>query len=184
MRTICGNLKQLFSKKLAKRAALQQSGQIFSLDVLISLGIAIVALGILLQAHELQSYARKDSSTELWQNAYQAAENLVGSQQVACKLLLDYTEQKLDNCIIRSKTISAKQIGISANEFGCSVEGLEVDGCTDNAPLTATNIAAVERVVVFADADLSKTDFESCLTGNKCLLSSPQKIRLKLWRPV
>ena len=85
---------------------MNRKGQIFSLDLLMSLVVAVLALGLLVQAMEINAYETKEQSLneELKIIGETAADLLVSNPNIVCALIdnvaNEITLDSLPNCLV------------------------------------------------------------------------------------
>lgn len=158
-----------------------RKGQIISLDFMVSLIGVVLAIGLLIQGFEMNTYATKEAQAynELRIVGETAADLLVSNPDIVCNLvdgsgkLLGH----LNNCIDTSKTISKEKLGIPETyNYNIEGSGLTLAG---NSTLSGNekNVYAVERTVVTHSGDVPK----SCMVDGSCLLAATA-ITLRVWK--
>ncbi len=186
-------------------------GQIYSLDFLIAAGLFVLAIGMLLNYFETSTYQAKEARTknELSAVALTASNILLGN---FAKCPLDNTPPgqgfrsqgyKVYGCgDIRSfASIKKKQLLIP-DKFSCmvrlngSLTTSATGGCIDDpnfravpsgspAPATQSDIASVERKFLSPSGNLTKTNYEKCISNqgaNPCGASYTENtVRIEVW---
>ena len=163
-------------------------GQIISLDFLLSVALAVLALGLLLQAFEVSAYSKKQQMLfdELQAAGAAAAENLVTSNEIICRVTDtdDNPLFNLPNCLSMNKknNISKQNLGLS-QEFGFQVLG-DARIETGASPSSGIgNIYSETRTVMVSDGDISKASLEQCIYGTgSCPAWNEREITLKVWK--
>ncbi len=157
-----------------------ERGQIFSLDFLISLVAATAAIGLLVQAVEVQAYSQKEEGlfNDLRRVAENAANLLIASNETTC--LVAETNEHLVNCIDSSKFFSARKarilLGIPET-YGFSLSGATISW-SDGTP-DSKDFYEVKRIVVVNSGGISKAEFDS---GDFDSGPNPVEITLRAWR--
>jgi len=155
-----------------------QRGQVFTLDFLISLIAATLAVGLLIQAVELRTYSQKES--QLGKDLERVAENagnmLVASNGITCELQstggahIDY----MNNCVDTAKideTNAWELLGIPLG-YGFNVSGaIEIGGPVPGE----TDFAEEARTVVVSSGAVKKDVFEQHSFA-------PVQVKIRVWR--
>jgi hypothetical protein len=167
---------------------LNENGQIFSLDFLISLVVVIVCLAIVLQVFELTSYDAKQQQVarEVMVIGELASERLVTDERVLCQVSDGFNPLpgfELVNCLDTNRLTALNKglIGIPAS-FSCNVAGVTLSGCTDGSPPnTAQNVFEIERRVILSSGPITKASLSACIDGAACALNDTN-ITVTVWR--
>ncbi len=162
---------------------MNKKGQIISLDFLISIGLIVIALGLLVQFVEGNSYEKKQENIfrELKSVGSAASENLVSSNSINCEIAQQ--NYKIANCI------NLQNIGTDSeveNVLGIPEEyewRLTWSGGTRGSsnPLNAENIYSEKRKVLTASGSVSKSVLMQCIYGGTCALPQTE-MTLKVWK--
>ncbi len=183
---------------------MKQKGQIFSLDVLISIVLIIVALGVAMRFFELKEYETKElmEQLELERVGSAASELLVNNPNLVCELTAVLTGTKLNslsNCLNKNQQILKADLGISENsvpaqnKFDCRIEfaydaasQLAIGDCTSVVPATAKNVfAATRKIVVTNSKQVPKNEFNNCTDSDpatNCVVFTAGTATLKVWK--
>lgn len=166
---------------------INEKGQIFSLDFVLSLVAVILAVAIIWQANELVFYDLKESQLqqELFFTAENAANIILSSPKSSCQLTNISGDPikgyYMSNCIDIQKTLleipDKGFIGVPDGincriEVSATIPSLRtpVSGCTESIPSDARNVVKVSRkTMLFVRGSLQglpKDDFQACFQGN------------------
>lgn len=176
-----------------------QKGQIFSLDFLISLVAVMAAIGLMVQAIEVNTYYQKEERqfNELKTVAETAGDMLVGNPEIVCELV-DGSGGYLGsvgNCIpwVNNLRITKSGLGIP-DGFKCRLEQL-IGGqvlqpnsyeCKDDLGTAENMTSVVRQVVIFKRGppshQITKAELEDCLKQRGSCRMTDEKIMLKVWK--
>lgn len=187
-------------------------GQVFSLDLLVSAAVVVLAIGLLLNFYELSTHAQKESEInfEMRGIAERAGDLLVANPDITCKLVnSDGTLiMNLPNCLVandNAKRIGKNELGIgSGSGLNCNLSGALVgesgagkvlvlagaNGCNDPIDDGADNIIALKRTVVVMSTtgpnkdEIKKQEFLMCSEGS-CpagITMTETDIVLRVWK--
>ncbi len=175
---------------------MKNNGQIFSLDLLLSIVLVIVAIGLAMQYLELKQIEAKErfDQMELERVGNTAAELLVNNHEIICSLVDNASTPigTLANCLNQPTIITKitkSMLGIP-NNYSCRIEindTVVLSGdCTGDAT-DAKNVFAAERKIVLNNTsqapDVSKDDLYECMSRNlaACELAYAS-VELKAWK--
>jgi len=165
-----------------------KKGQVFSLDFLISLILIVLAIGIIIQLSEINSYETKEKQVreELEMVGGTAKNLLLTSPSIVCGIA-DIRDNEIigymNGCYC-SKPINKEFLGLPEG-YNCNISGnagITTD-CTDN-PINAKNVYSAEIKAVFAEGGttyITKDIYQNCINGNGCSLKEGT-IKLKVWK--
>jgi len=156
-----------------------ERGQVFTLDFLISLIAATLAVGLLIQAVELRTYSQKESRlrNDLERVAENAGNMLVASNGITCELQSTYDGARIDymnNCIDTTKISAANAGGLLGIPPGYdfNVSGaIEIGGPAPGE----TDFAEEARTVAVSSGAVTKDVFEQHSF-------TPVQVKIRVWR--
>jgi len=169
---------------------MEKKGQVFSLDVLISVVLIIVALGAAMRFFELKEYEAKEmlEKSELDRVGNTASELLVNNPALVCYLedIAGNNLGSLSNCLEKSQSINKASLGIPSS-FDCQIkfgDGTLANGeCRDNiSPETKNVFAARRNIVIAASKQVAKNEFNDCINGEPCDVFTEGSLDLKVWK--
>ncbi len=166
---------------------MRSRGQIFSLDFLLSLVLAVLAIGLVLQFFELQSYDQKDLQlrAELETIGFGASDLLVSNPDVVCILTDTGGIQRgtLPNCLSEGGAEITKQnLGIPT-AYECSISGVAASGCNATPSAATANIFAIKRkVVTYSLRQVPKAELEKCMLSLGGCNLVPLEVELRVWK--
>ncbi|MBN1941283.1 MAG: hypothetical protein JW772_03820 [Candidatus Diapherotrites archaeon] len=179
-----------------------RKGQLFSLDLLFSLGIIILGLGMVIQFSETRAYSQKE---EMLQNELNvigdtAASLLISNPDIICELedgsgnIIAY----LDNCINEDKIDDLEGTGVLGEALGIPLgydfgiyrtngNQLIYGNPPDIDPMhTPKNVfAEIRTIATLKNPQLTfeKSDFEDCLrNAANCRIEQEREWTVAVWR--
>lgn len=163
--------------------------QLFSLDLVISMILIVLVIGVLVHSFELRSYDLREKSNlaELGAVSSQASSLIFESSPFACTFLYDGASFIMPNCLDTSASFNKVDLGLS--DFKCNISvpisvSISTD-CTDLIPdyqdASITNFLTIERNVVFTSGDVSYSEFYDCRKNQSCVLEEGSFI-LRVWK--
>lgn len=167
-----------------------QKGQLFSLDFLVSLIVVMLAIGLVFQFSELQTYDLKDKMLfdETKRVAETASNMLVGNPAILCKLVEEGTANQisyLSNCIDSSNpsALTKNNLGIPA-AYNCNADGITITDCSSIPTSAAKNSYSVKRTILLHSGNLSKKDYDNCinLPSGTCTAFTEKEVTLTIWK--
>jgi uncharacterized protein (UPF0333 family) len=140
---------------------MEKKGQVFSLDVMISIILIVLALGIAMRFLEIKATETKEMTEQMELNTVgkTAAELLVNNPDITCELraIDDSILDNLSNCIETNQNIQKTDLGlINPGNFDCRIE-IEYSGlppttlpgqCQSPILATAKNVYSAKREIV------------------------------------
>ena len=172
-------------------------GQLYSLDFLISMGLFLLAIGIVLGMHENATYQARESreKAELSAIAITATENITGKLKCPVDTLSTFTDNNYSvyGCISNTPySINAPDMNkprlMVPSDFNCEVtiNGLlftHIDtGCRDQIGPNVTDVASVERQVIWpVSVVFLKNTYEKCIVG-PCTAYREGKLVVRVWK--
>ncbi|PIN85013.1 MAG: hypothetical protein COV47_04395 [Candidatus Diapherotrites archaeon CG11_big_fil_rev_8_21_14_0_20_37_9] len=174
---------------------INEKGQYFSIDLLIAAGLAVLAMGLLLQFYELGSHQQKEitSQSELTLIGITASNILL--EQSPCELLANFTNQKgykVMGCADKTKfdTITKSELMIP-DGYGCSIVwGLpttsDIHGeCNGTVSDEISNVVSIERTYFTPQGEITKENYENCIDAVICTgYNLNEKLEVKIWKEV
>lgn len=163
--------------------------QLFSLDLVISMILIVLVIGVLVHSFELRSYDLREKSNlaELHAVSSQASSLIFESSPFACTFLYDGASFIMPNCLDTSASFNKSDLGLS--DFKCNISvpsfvSISTD-CTDPIPdradLSVPNFLNTQRNVVFSSGDISYPEFYDCRKNKSCVLEEGSFI-LRVWK--
>ncbi|MCR4335083.1 MAG: hypothetical protein NUV57_00945 [archaeon] len=178
----------------------KEKGQIFSIDFLIAMVLAVLAIGLLLNAYELSVYEIKEAKTrnELTVIAMNAGNIFIGTNQCG----LDpsnpsgpppkdpFKDQgyEINGCFDSTPGVFDllnKSKLMIPDVISCSVEysGKKVNGCDVGNPAPSANVVVIERVFLATQNKIAKADYENCIDSvSTCSTYSNNTLTVKVWK--
>ncbi|MAG18374.1 MAG: hypothetical protein CL944_02790 [Candidatus Diapherotrites archaeon] len=176
-------------------------GQIFSLDFLIAMTLAVLAIGMLLNVYELSAYEIKEARlrNELTAIAINAGNNYLGEYSCTPSNSGNpsFNDQgyELLGCVDTPNFQGAlqKRFLMIPETFGCYItlvdETNDADAplimgdCSDDAPEDAENVLVIKREFLSGN-NINKDDFDNCITsGTNCPYDSTiNELTIKVWK--
>ncbi len=178
---------------------MKKNGQVFSLDVLISIVLIIVALGVAMRFFEIKEYETKElmEQSELERIGNTASELLVNNPDLVCELtdvrdgtILNY----LSNCLNKNQNISKSNLAIPAN-YDCRIEfsfgnpitkQVAIGECQTIVQPAIKNVFAANREIVVTDSkQVPKNEFNNCTDSDpatNCIVFTAGTATLKVWK--
>lgn len=168
------------------------NGQLFSLDFLVAMGLAVLAIGILLNYYETAASAEREQRVQNELTAVALNASAIMLEEVGSKCPDgDFLAQgyKIYGCAIAGPGSSGfgnmqKEDLMIPDTFRCNISwnGGSSIACADN-PASAENIASVERgFLTLASAPLRKADYEKCIEGPICVAYTRNTLTVKIWK--
>ncbi len=168
-----------------------KKGQVISIDFLLSVGIIILAIGMLLNLSESNAYTKKQEQIfqEIKSIGTAAAENLILSNNTTCEIKNEKNETTLNipNCIDSTKLTNyelvAEILGINTTKYEFTLFD------SDTTPLIKIgniknegNIYSETRKAYILSEPIKKTQFDNCLYGDRtnCPLIKEKEITLRV----
>lgn len=164
-------------------------GQIFSLDLIISIAIIILAIGLLLRFAEVNAYNLKDEEIrkELELVGFSAIDRLGNDPVLNCVLedSVGASIGKIPNCISQGTDISKTDLGIP-DSYNCRLtsSNLSSIGQCDGTPAAEVeNVFGMKKtILISAAAATTKAELEDCLEGNCNGVLMAEVIELQVWK--
>ncbi len=166
-----------------------EKGQFFSLDFLISVTVAVLAIGMLLHFFELSVYGEKEARLQTAIDSIALTSSNILVQDYNCKIENSFKLQgynDLDGCIssFNFSGTNKKELLIP-NGFGCfiSSDGTITPpvGCETDFTGTAKDISVVSRRILLGPNNISKMDFETCVEST-CSIFEERELTVKIWK--
>jgi len=165
-----------------------QKGQFFSLDFIIAMAIAVLALGMLLHFYELNTYEQQNARTqnELTLIAMNSSNILLNTNNCTAQTSLKNKGYEMHGCTDTSSwgTLTKADLMIP-DEFNCYITkggSPAINGCVDVLLANTPNIAVIERNFLERNLNILKSAYELCLDGGSCTLYTPAKLMVKIWK--
>jgi len=171
-------------------------GQIFSLDFLIAMALAVLAIGMLLNVYELSTYEIKEARlrNELTAIAINAGNNYIGENKcVPTGGTPSFSTQgyELLGCV---KTPSfegtSKEYLMIPDDIGCYVTLDDESGttrkmsaCQNDAPGNIDNVLVIKREFLSGN-NIGKAEFDNCISGDGSICpysSTVNELTIKVW---
>ena len=165
-----------------------QKGQFFSIDFLIAMAIAVLALGMLLHFYELNTYEQKEAriQNELTLIAMNSSNILLNTNNCTAKNNLSVKGYELHGCTDTSSWINLTKaelmIPLEVNCYITKGVSVAIDGCGTDALPNTPNIAVIERTFLERNSKITKTQYENCLDGACAEIYTPKDLVVKIWK--
>jgi len=165
-----------------------QKGQFFSIDFLIAMVIAVLAIGMLLHFYELNTYEQQNAriQNELTLIAMNSSNILLNTNKCLGTASLTDKGYELQGCTDTTSWSSLTKAELMIPKgFKCYItkDGLPaISECTTNAPVNKPNISVIERRFLERNFPLTKTQYENCLDGTCIGIYITQELMVKIWK--
>jgi len=171
--------------------AIGNRGQLFSLDFLIAMGLAVLAMGMLLNYFETTTNVEKEARVQNELNivAMNASALVLEDADSKCpEGIFSAQGYKVYGCAIAGPENSGfgnikKEDLMIPDTFKCDISwtGGDNNDCDDD-PSSAGNIASVERIFLERSQSLAKADYEKCAQGQSCSAYTQNTLTVKIWK--
>ena len=165
-----------------------QRGQIFSLDFLIAMGLAMLAMGMLLNYYETTANAEKEQrlQNEFVSVATNASALMLESSR--CTTNFSAKGYKVYGCAEPGGFANMSKPALMVPSiFHCNISwSAEVVNstnveCNETLPTDSTSIASVERKFLAPISGLTKADYQKCIKG-PCNAYDEYTLTVKVWK--
>ncbi len=176
----------------------KERGQIFSIDFLIAAGLAVLAIGMLLNYYETVANAEKESRTQNELAAIAANASSLILERNPCSLEIGFASQgyRVYGCMHTTFTAMSKSDMMIPADFSCNLSWKDLDNGTIQSQTTGaeprcTNPVPPDRSMVSVDRNflaqqqisLTKKDYENCIYGLcSTLIYHKNVLTLKVWK--
>ena len=165
-----------------------QKGQFFSIDFLIAMTIAVLAIGMLLHFYEINTYEQKEArvQNELTLIAMNSSNILLNSNRCSAQNILTIKGYELHGCTNTSSWGSLTKTELMIpDEFNCYITNDSlpaINECRDVLPATKSNISVIERSFLKRNSQITKTQYENCLDGSCTGIYTTKELVVKIWK--
>ena len=176
---------------------MNRKGQIFTLDLVFSLILLMLALGYVFRIAEANNYKMKEDElfTDLQRIGTAASERLVSHPDFICKVDFGAGSVPFFNCSVGDRVSGADKDSLAIPD-GYAFELLRKDGAVfnhiagDNAPLfdpdnpRAQNIYSETRQVLYfsGGADPTKAQIDRCMNPPQVCNGEKKYLMVKVWK--
>lgn len=168
---------------------MNENGQIFSLDFMISTALVILAIGMALNYYDLASNQEKEARLQTETATIGGAVSMLLLEKNPCQTNFGASGYSATNCsALVSSYSTTKDALMIPDGFNCQIKvdgtALSSSGCgTQDPDTSASDVSVIERNYVRDTSTLLKKEYEQCIAGQDCpSLLSTHKLEVAIWR--
>ena len=166
----------------------KQKGQFFSIDFLIAMSIAVLALGMLLHFYEINTYEQQDAKiqNELTLIAMNSSNILLNTNKCSGASGLITKGYELQGCTNTTSWSGLTKAKLMIpTGFNCYITKggvVAVTACNDTILTTESNIAVIERIFLERTPQTTLSQYENCLDGSCTGIYTTRELVVKIWK--
>jgi len=160
-----------------------KKAQLFTLDLMLSFALVVLAIGLTIHSFELNTYSLREEElyNELKNKAETASLMLSINEKLNCSV--QGTKIRMQNCLQKDvlANLSLKeQLGLSGFKCRIVIDSQTLDDCSDDFS-TANNVVSIKKTMLVFDSSITKNQWNSCVTSG-CSSGNEKTLTIYVWR--